>query len=137
MLSREDKRSAYRQIEKIRKNPPIITQEHRDGAKQLLKQHEKNETKKDEEIKGELKDFSRDLAGFVHNHTQGVGKIFHGFGVGKKVICRFPSCQKHESQMHNMNDGKWYCQEHRWFGNLTEQQKRKERLCLLTKQKKK
>ena len=137
MLSREDKRLAHKQIDELRRNPPKITQEHVDGAKKLFKQHEAHEAQKDRDIRREIKDFSKDLSGFVHNHFNGVGAIFHGVGDGKKVICAFPGCGRHESIMHNMKDGKWYDHEHRWFGNLTEEQKQKERKCLLTRQTKK
>lgn len=114
-------------IENIRKHPPKITQEHRDGAAQLLKKHQENEEKKDRESKKEIKDFSKDISGFVYNQIRGIGKVFHGFGEGKKVLCSFPDCGKHESQMFNKKDGQWYCGEHRWFGDLTEKQKQEER----------
>jgi len=127
MISNEDKRIAYRTIEKLRKNPPKVTQEHRDGAKKLLEQHKANEAEKDRDIRREVKDFSKDLAGFVHTHLNGVGELFHGIGDGKKVDCSH--CGNHSSQMYNMNDGKWYCHEHRWLGDLNdEERKRRSRI---------
>mgnify|MGYP001591228163 FL=1 len=133
MLSKEDKRIAYRRIEEIRRNPPKITREHWDHADKLLKQNEAEEAKKDKDIKGELKDLSKDLSGFVYNQISGVGKIFHGIGEGKKSVCSV--CEQHESRMYNMKDGKWYCQEHRWLGNLKTEQQEKERSCLSIKHK--
>lgn len=134
MLSNEDKRIAGKRIAELRKNPPRLTKSDWAAGRKALQEHNKNEERKDKDIKREIGDLSKDLAGFVHNQINGVGKVFHGIGEGKKVICSF--CEQHEARMFNMNDGKWYCQEHRWFGNLNEEQKRKEQSCLSTKRSK-
>ncbi len=107
-------------------------QEHKDGAKKLLENHKAIEAEKDKDIKREIKDFSKDLSGFVHNHLNGVGEYFHGIGEGKKVNCKL--CDRHESTMYYCKDGKWYCPEHRWFGNLTKEQKDNERSSYVNQQ---
>ena len=133
MLNREDERIAYQRIEEINRNPPKITRKDWDFADKLVKEDKDAKAKKSKDVKNELKDLSKDLSGFVYNHISGVGKIFHGIGEGKKSVCSV--CEQHESRMYNMNDGKWYCQEHRWLGNLTTEQQEKERSCLSIKHK--
>lgn len=126
MIDKETKRLAKKKVEELRRNPPRITKEHLDGADKLLQKQKEFEKKKDLDIVRERQAFSKDIAGYVHNHINGVGVLFHGIGEGKKVVCAFPGCGKHEGTMFNMNDGKWYDSEHKWFGNLTEQQKERE-----------
>ena len=128
MLTREDKRIAHQRINQLRRNPPKVTQEHKDGARKMFQKHKEYEAEKDRDIAREQKAFSKDLAGYVYNHINGVGSVFHGVGDGrvKEITCNFPGCGKHESTMYNSKDGKWYDSEHRWFGNLTEEQKQKE-----------
>lgn len=96
----------------------------------MFQKHKEYEAEKDRDIAREQKAFSKDLAGFVYNRIKGVGQIFHGFGEGKarSILCSI--CEQHESQMFNMKDGKWYCTEHRWFGDLNNGQQQKERKCL-------
>ena len=131
MLSRHDKREAMKRVEELQRNPPKVLPQHIEGAKQLLEQNKKFEAEKDRDIKRELQGLSKDCASFVHNRVNGVGQLFHGFGQGKRVLCSI--CEQHDSSMFNMNDGQWYCAEHRWFGNLTDEQKERERTCLSSK----
>ena len=128
MLKSHDIRAANQMIEKLRRNPPKVTREHWDQAGKLLEKDKALKAEKDRDISREIKDFSKDLSGFVHNHVNGVGAVFHGIGEGKakNITCSFPGCGKHESTMYNAKDGKWYDSEHRWFGNLNEEQKQKE-----------
>src|SRR3972149_4097613 len=126
MLSREDKYAANKMIHELRSNPPVVTQEHKNEGKKILKQHKENQAQKDREIKGELKDFAKDLSGHIYNKLSGVGQMFHGIGEGKKKDCSY--CMQHHTAMYHMSDGKWYCGGHKWFGNLTEEQKRKEQV---------
>ena len=113
-------------IEKLRRNPPKVTRQHWDQAGELLKRDKEIKDEKDRDIRREIKDFSKDLSGFVYNRIKGVGEIFNGFGEGraKEIKCSF--CEQHESIMHHMKDSKWYCPAHKWFGDLTEEQKQKE-----------
>lgn len=134
MMSREDKFKAEKMINDLRRNPPRLTKSDWAAGKKALQDHKDHEARKDEDIKREIGDLSKDLSGFVYNQINGIGALFHGIGEGKKVLCSI--CLKHESTMHNMNDGKWYCSEHRWFGDLNEEQKEKERKCLLTRRRK-
>ena len=128
MLNKEQKRLAYQRIEKLRKNPTKVTRSDWIESGKLIEKHKADEAKKEKNIKSELKDFSKDLSGYVHNHLNGVGQLFHGIGQGRAREIRCSFCERHESTMHNTKDGKWYCTEHRWFGNLTEEQKQKERV---------
>lgn len=128
MITANDKRLAEKAIHELRRNPPKITQADREGGERLFKEHQRFEDQKERDIRSETKDFSKDLAGYVHNQINGVGDMFNGIGSGKKAICKFSKCGKHESQMFNMADGKWYCSEHKWFGRLNKDQKQKE-LC--------
>lgn len=135
MIDKSKKREILRRAEQLKKNPPKITQEHHDGAKKLLEQNKKFYESKDRTLANERKAFAKDVGDWTHNQIKGVGKLFHGFGEGKKTLCAFPGCGKHEGQMFNMNDGQWYDSEHRWFGNLTQEQQERERSqCLSTKQ---
>jgi len=129
-LSKDDIRIAKKRSQDLRRNPPKVTQEHRNKAKDLEKQQIAFEESKDRDIVRERKALSKDIAGYVYNQYQGVGAKFHGIGEGKKVYCAFPGCGKHEGTMHNMKDNKWYDSEHRWFGDLNEQEKEKELSCL-------
>ena len=119
-------------IQELKKNPPRILPEHRAGAKRLLDQHNAHEIEKERDIARERKALAKDVASFAFNHTVGIGQIFHGIGEGKKNKCHI--CEEHKSQMFNMKDNQWYCSEHRWFGELNEEEKEKELLCLKTKE---
>lgn len=127
-LSKEDIRIARRKVAELRKNPPRVSEADRQGAKDMLKQHDAFEKEKQDDIARDRKAVSKDLAGFFYNHTQGVGELFHGIGESRKAYCSFPDCGVHEGEMFNMNDHKWYCRSHKDFGNLTVEQKEKE-LC--------
>ena len=131
MINKTEKREVKRAIEKLRRNPPKVTPQDHAHAQRLLDQNKKFEESKDRDIERERKALAKDVAGFVHTQFNGVGTLFHGFGEGKKALCSI--CEQHESQMHNMNDGQWYCSEHRWFGNLSKEQQKKERVCLSQK----
>jgi hypothetical protein len=123
-MDKESKRIAMQTIERIKKNPPKITRQDWDASKKLLAEHMSNEDTKDRHIKSDIDNLSRELAGFAYNSIKGCGKLFYGIGNGKKAICSY--CGEHSGQMYNMNDCRWYCSEHKWFGNLTEKQKEKE-----------
>ena len=104
-------------VEQLRKQAVNVTAEHFAGAKKLLDQHNAFEAAKDKDVANERKALAKDVAGFVHNQYNGVGVLFHGFGEGKRTTCEI--CKEHQSSMYNQKDGRWYCAEHRWFGNLS------------------
>lgn len=134
MISKENKAKALKRIREIEKNPPVITEAHRRHAAKLLEQNKKFYEDKDRGIDNERKAISKDLAGWVHNQYNGVGKVFHGYGEGKmrKIKCWF--CGQHCSSEFFSLNGKWYGKEHKQFSNLNEEEQERERKsCLLTK----
>lgn len=133
MLSREEKYKANQRIKELKKNPPKPTHDDHVAAERLLNKWQKFEEDKEKDCRRELKDACYEAAGDVDRLvTRGaVSTVVHGIGEGKKVNCDV--CQEHDSQMFFKKDNKWYCAEHRWFGDLTDEQKEKERICLSTK----
>lgn len=116
----------------LRKQVPKVTQEHIEGGKRMLEQVKKFEEEKDRSAKAELNGLAKDVGSFLYNATHGVGELFNGFGEGKKHHCSI--CL--EQAIFNTRDSRWYCTDHRWFGNLTTEQQERERSCLLTKHRK-
>lgn len=121
-MNKINKEKALQRIKELRKNPPKVTEEHHKGAARMLEQHKKFEESKDRSISNERKGLAKDVASFVYNQVNGVGQLFNGIGEGKKHRCSI--CK--ERAVFNTNDHKWYCAEHRWFGNLSEEQQKKE-----------
>ena len=127
-LTKEEIKIGKQRVAELRKNPPKITEEGRRKADAMFSEHQEFERSKDRSIVNERQALAKDVAGFVHNHVNGVGAMFHGIGEGKarSIVCSFPGCGKHEGEMFNMKDGEWYCRGHKEFGNLDLSQKIKE-----------
>lgn len=113
----------------LKKQTPKVTQADIEGGKRMLEKVKGFEESKDQSIKTELTGLAKDVGNFVYNATHGVGKLFYGFGEGKRHICSV--CL--ETAIFNTRDSQWYCSDHRWFGNLTTEQQEKERACLYSK----
>jgi len=129
-LTKEQIRIGKQKVADLRRNPTKITEADRRAADAEFKKQQDFERSKDRSLENERKGLAQDVAGFVHNHVNGVGTLFHGIGPGKtrQITCEFPGCGIHEGEMFNMKDSKWYCGNHKGFGNLEESQKQKE-LC--------
>lgn len=123
------------------KQVPMVTQEHRDGAKKLLEKHIAFEEAKDRSIKNELHGLAKDVGSFVHNAVRGnksvwFGGIGGGTGRSSQIKCFF--CGKHCSdKWTNAKDGKWYGEDHLQYAGLKKAQLKRERLCLFSKATKK
>lgn len=113
----------------LKKQTPKVTQEHIEGGKKMLEKVIKFDEEKERSHRNEIRGLAEDVGSFVHNAVHGVGELFHGYGEGKKHLCSI--CL--ENAIFNTMDGRWYCSEHRWFGNLKTEQQEKERTCLFLK----
>lgn len=84
----------------------------------MIKDAEMHEAKKENDVRGKLKDLSHEVAGYCDRViVKGAITTIGGIGNGKKRVCSI--CSERDSVMSFMPDSNWYCQKHKssWDSN--------------------